>query len=157
MDGRGAYLHLDKHQRGQGCKETCATNAFNELHLLKLTPQFPGGAEAFVNLWDDTISKLEELDNGTNQIKPTVWTERTMFKNAIVDPEYKNVLANLTMMSPPPSLEKCKSEIRKHGSKIDKEKKARAHYTSAWSGPYSPYESDEDITEEELCTIAAVV
>ena len=80
-----------------------------------------------------------------------------MFKNAIVDPEYKNVLANLAIMSPPSSLEKYKSEIRKHGLKVDKEKKARAHYTSAWSGPYSPYESDEDITEEELCTIAAVI
>ena len=49
LDGRGAFLHLDKHQRGQGCEETCANNAFEELQALRLTPQFPGEAEAFVN------------------------------------------------------------------------------------------------------------
>ena len=71
MDGREAFLHLDRHQRGQGCEETCATNAFEELQALRLTPQYPGGAEQLVNNWDDSIIKLEELDNGTGQIKPS--------------------------------------------------------------------------------------
>ena len=65
----------------------------------------------------------------TYPVKPSIWMERTLFKSAIIDPEFKNVMDNLNIVSPPPTLEKCKTEVKKHADKLSKERKARAHYT----------------------------
>ena len=145
-DGRGAFLALDLHQRGQGCEETCATNAFDELLNLSLTPHFPGGAEAFVNKWDNAIRKLEDLDGGSKRIRPTEWLEKTLFKGAIKDKEYDSVLTTLNALTPPASLDKCKSEIRKKGAQLLKNRTktsiARARRTQL-------FEDDWDYDRQE--------
>ena len=126
QDGRQAFLALDLHQRGQGCEETCATNAFDELLGLRLTPNFPGGAEAFVNKWDETIRKLEDLDQGAHKIRPSEWLEKTLFKESIKDSDFDSVLTTLNAISPPVSLDKCKTEIRKRGAHLARDRKKTA-------------------------------
>ena len=47
-DGHSAFLEIDAHQKGQGSEETCATNAWDKLTALSLTPNFPGGCKSFL-------------------------------------------------------------------------------------------------------------
>ena len=68
QDGRGAWLEIDIYQLGEGCEETCASNAWDELNSLKLTSSTPGGAETFLNKWNAAIKRLEDLDDGTGNI-----------------------------------------------------------------------------------------
>ena len=66
-----AWLALEKQQKGKGCEETCATNALDDLKDLKLTTNYPGGAETSINKWDKIIQTLEELENSIqNYFKP---------------------------------------------------------------------------------------
>ena len=83
--------------------------------------------------------------------------ERTLFKAAIVDPEFKNVMANLSIMSPTPSLEKCKSEVRKHGAKLAKERKARAHHTYIRDEYLEYPDYSDELTEDDIRVVAAVM
>ena len=59
----------------------------------------------------------------TYPVKPSIWMERTLFKSAIIDPEFKNVMDNFNFVSLSPTLEKYKTEVRKHEDKLSKEKR----------------------------------
>lgn len=148
-DGRGAYLALDKYQKGQGSEETCATNAYTDLTSLRLTSNFPGGVETFLAKWDEAIIKLEELGQ-----RPNEFMERTFLKERILDPGYANTIDNLDMMVPAPSIETCKSEIRRQGAKLEK-KRARtsfrkAHMTTHESEDLELMDDLEIAADEEL-------
>ena len=61
-DGRAAFLEIDAYQKSQGSDEVCASNAWAKLNKLKLTPVYPGGAEAFLAKWEDTLDKLRDVN-----------------------------------------------------------------------------------------------
>ena len=54
LNNTGIYIFLGiyAHHRGQGSKETCATNSWNNLTYLWLTAQLPWGVENFINQRD---------------------------------------------------------------------------------------------------------
>ena len=106
-DGRAAFLDIDAYQTGQGSEEQCASNAWEELMKLHLTPNTPGGVERFLSQWDETISKLRDIKQA-----PTPFLEKTMFKKSIIDPEYKSALTALDMQKPPPTIEQCKTRYQ---------------------------------------------
>ena len=56
--------------------------------------------------------KLTEVDNGTNNILPSEFMQRAIFKEAIIDPDFESVLSNLSIQRPPPALETYKIYIR---------------------------------------------
>ena len=136
-DGRAAFLEIDAYQQGQGSDEVCASNAWAQLNRLKLTPVYPGGAEAFLAKWEDVLDKLRDVNQAPNQ-----FLERTMLKDAIQDEDYSSVLTSLDLLDIPPSVEKCKAEIRKKGAKLDMSRKstasrkARITYQADQWGPY---------------------
>ena len=152
-DGRAAVLELDQYQKGQGGEETCATNAWERLTALYLTPTFPGGVEAFLANWDDAISDLTEV----NQV-PNEFMEKTLLKERIADPAYGAVLTNLDMMTPAPTIDICKAEIRRAGAKLENKRKSRAKRSarmtqqdsymdehSSWEYEQPPQPEDDDI------------
>ena len=164
-DGLGAWLALENCQKGEGCEETCATNALDDLRDLKLTPNYPGGAEAFISKWDEIIQTLEELNRGTKNPsewkKPSKFLERSLFKEAIVDPDFEIIITNLDMLTVPPTLKKCKSEVRQRGKKLEKKQKAqasrRAALTRAWEDYWEGNGAPDDFSDEDFWTITAVM
>ena len=50
---------------------------------------------------------------------PNEFLERTLFKDVIEDEDYSSVLTGLDLMDVPPSVEKCKAEIRKKEAKLE--------------------------------------
>ena len=48
-----------------------------------------------------------------------------------MDPDYEIVISNLDMLAVPPSLEKCKSEVRQQGKKLEKKQRAQASRRAA--------------------------
>ena len=55
------FLDIDVYHKFQGSKETCATNTWDKLTSLRLTDQFPGGPESFINQWYEGIEELRYL------------------------------------------------------------------------------------------------
>ena len=88
--------------------------------------------------------------------------ERTLLKDAIQDGDYSSVLTGLDLLDTPPSVEKCKAEIRKKGAKLKLSRKntatrkARMTYQDAlWDYTEPDY---KDIFEQErLRMIAAAI
>ena len=94
-----------------GCDQICATAAYDELKALKLSPN--GSAEIFVNKWDEVITKMKDLDKPGRIVCPTDFIQQAMFRDAIRDPDYDGVMAQLNIMFPPPDIEQCKRELMK--------------------------------------------
>ena len=87
-----------------------------------MTPVYPGGAESFLAKWEDILlDKLRDVNQAPNK-----FLERTMLKDAIQDEDYSSVLTGLNLLDTPPSVEKCKAEIRKKGIKLELSRKNTA-------------------------------
>ena len=76
------------YQRGEGCEDTCTSNDWDELSTLNPKPNFPGGIEAFLNKWNEAIQALEDLDRRSGRIRTSEFLERTVLKEAVVDPGF---------------------------------------------------------------------
>ena len=57
---------------------------------------------------------------------PTKFLERTLLKDAVEDQDYSSVLTRFDLMDVPPSVERCKAEIRKKGAKLESSRMATA-------------------------------
>ena len=91
--GRVFLLDIDAYQQGQGLEETYATNTWYKLKYLKLTTQFTGEAEAFINQWDEGIEELRDIVQ-----QPGDFTEKTLAKERIHYIDYTPVLDRLDMI-----------------------------------------------------------
>ena len=67
------------------------------------------------------MDKLRDVNQALNE-----FLERTMLKDAIQDEDYSSVLTGLDLLDTPPSVEKCKAEIRKKGAKLELSRKNTA-------------------------------
>ena len=85
---------------------------------MKLTPVYLGGAETFLAKWEDTLDKLRDVNQAPNEV-----LERILLKKAIQDADYTSVLTGLDLLDTPPSVEKCKTEIKKKGAKLELNRK----------------------------------
>ena len=128
-----------------------AANAWAELNSLKLTPVYPGGAEVFLAKWEDAMDTLRDVGKA-----PTKFLERTLLKNAIEDQDYSPVLTGFDLMDVPPSVERCKVEIRKKGAKLESKqmtaayRKAKMAQQERPSWTYSDCPQDDSFEEEGL-------
>ena len=85
-----------------------------------------------------------------------------MPKDAIQDEDYSSVLTDLDLLDTPPSVEKCKAEIRKKGTKLELSRKntatrrARLTYQDELWGHHGPNHNDP-FEQEGLRMIAAAI
>ena len=85
-----------------------------------------------------------------------------MRKDAIQDEDYSSVLTGLDLLDIPPSVEKCKAEIRKKGAKLELSRRntatrrARMTYQDTqWDHPEPDF--DDSFEQEGLRMIAAAI
>ena len=85
-----------------------------------------------------------------------------MLKDAIQDEDYSSVLTGLDLLDIPPSVDKCKAEIRKKGAKLElsrknnASRKARMTYQpEQWD--YHKFDPDDSFEQEGLRMIAAAI
>ena len=153
-----AFIEVDTYQKGQGSNEVCTANAWDELNNLKLTSVYPGGVETFLAKWEDALDKLQDVNQA-----PTEFLERTLLKNAIEDEEYSAVLTGLDLLEVPPSVDRCKANIRKKGAKLELNQKNTAikkaqitqQLPSVWN--YSSKQTEKSFKDEGIRMIAAAI
>ena len=108
------FLDIDAYHKGQGWEETCSTNAWDNLTTLRITAQFSGGVEAFINQWDEGLEEVIELGWQQNEL-----LEKTLFKDSVQDIYYTPILAGLDMMEPHDRIENeemwWRSEVQTQG------------------------------------------
>ena len=62
-DVKDIFIDINDYQKDQGPKETCASDAWENINTLNINSKFTEGAEYFIDEWSESIEEIFKKPN----------------------------------------------------------------------------------------------